>query len=100
MNAVAMMTPEPKYFAMKKADLGTRIDFDLAAMMGNSAPVVRVSWMFMFVCVMGEETHRGDAQAHAAVIFVAAAALGDGFEVRHDGGGGGGDRVVDVEKVL
>jgi hypothetical protein len=38
MKAVAMMTPEPKYFATKKADLGTRIDFERAARTGKSAP--------------------------------------------------------------
>lgn len=38
MKAVAMMTPEPKYFAMKKAVLGTRIRLDLASAMGTTAP--------------------------------------------------------------
>lgn len=48
MKAVAMMTPEPKYLAMKKADLGTRIDFERAARTGKSAPVcvlVCASWL-------------------------------------------------------
>lgn len=38
MKAVAMMTPEPKYFAMKKAVLGTCIRLDLASTMGTTAP--------------------------------------------------------------
>lgn len=38
MKAVAMMTPEPKYFAMKKAVLGTRMRLDLASAMGTTAP--------------------------------------------------------------
>lgn len=38
MKAVAMMTPEPKYFAMKKAVLGTCMRLDLASTMGTTAP--------------------------------------------------------------
>lgn len=38
MNAVAMMTPEPKYLVMKKAKGGTLILFVRAAAMGNRAP--------------------------------------------------------------
>ena len=40
MKAVAMMTPEPKYLATKKTDLGMRILFERAARTGNSAPEV------------------------------------------------------------
>ena len=40
MNAVAMMTPEPKYLQMKNTHRGTFMLFDLAAMMGNSAPEI------------------------------------------------------------
>lgn len=37
-NAVAMITPEPKYFVIKKARGGTRMRFVRAAIMGNRAP--------------------------------------------------------------
>jgi len=39
MKAVAMITPDPKYFVMKKANGGTRIRFVLAAAIGKSAPL-------------------------------------------------------------
>lgn len=35
-----MMTPDPKYLAMKKASGCTRIFFDRAAMIGSKAPAV------------------------------------------------------------
>jgi len=38
MKAVAMMTPEPKYLAMKKAHSGTPTPRCLAAYTGNAAP--------------------------------------------------------------
>jgi len=38
MNAVAIITPEPKYLVMKNAMGGTCILFDRAAIMGKSAP--------------------------------------------------------------
>lgn len=38
MNAVAIMTPDPKYFAMRKANGGTYIPFALAAMTGKMEP--------------------------------------------------------------
>lgn len=38
MKAVAMMTPEPKYLATKKAILGTRMRSERASMMGTTAP--------------------------------------------------------------
>ena len=38
MNAVAMMTPEPKYLVMKKAKGGTLILFVRAAAIGSRAP--------------------------------------------------------------
>lgn len=38
MKAVAMMTPEPKYFATKKAVLGTRMRLDRASTIGTTAP--------------------------------------------------------------
>jgi len=40
MNAVAIMTPEPKYFAMKKAHSGTPTPRCRPAYTGNAAPVV------------------------------------------------------------
>lgn len=40
MNAVAMMTPDPKYLQMKKHQLGTLMLVDLAAMIGKRAPEV------------------------------------------------------------
>ena len=39
MNAVAMITPDPKYFVMKKAKGGTCILLVRAAAMGRRAPV-------------------------------------------------------------
>ena len=39
MKAVAMMTPDPKYFVMKKAKGGTRMRFVRAAMIGSRAPI-------------------------------------------------------------
>lgn len=39
MKAVAMMTPEPKYFAMKKSDLGMPSWGFRLANTGNTAPV-------------------------------------------------------------
>ena len=38
MKAVATITPEPKYFAMKKAQAGTPNPFRLAAKTGNQVP--------------------------------------------------------------
>jgi hypothetical protein len=38
MNAVAMMTPDPKYFAMKKTHCGTFIAWLRCANTGNTAP--------------------------------------------------------------
>jgi hypothetical protein len=38
MKAVATMTPEPKYFAMKKAHVGTPAPGCLAAKTGNHVP--------------------------------------------------------------
>ena len=40
MKAVAMMTPEPKYFAMKNAHSGTPTPLCRLAYTGNAAPVV------------------------------------------------------------
>ena len=40
MNAVAMMTPDPKYFAMKKAQSGTPVPGWRAAKTGKHAPVI------------------------------------------------------------
>jgi hypothetical protein len=37
-NAVAMMTPEPKYFVMKNAKGGTLIRLVRAAIIGSRAP--------------------------------------------------------------
>ena len=37
-KAVAMITPEPKYFVMKKAKGGTRMRLVRAAIIGNKAP--------------------------------------------------------------
>ncbi len=39
MNAVAIMTPEPKYFAMKKAHSGTPTPRCRPTYTGNAAPV-------------------------------------------------------------
>jgi hypothetical protein len=39
MKAVAMITPDPKYFVMKKASGGTRMRFVRAAAIGRRAPV-------------------------------------------------------------
>jgi len=38
MKAVAIITPEPKYFVMKKANGGTFMRFVLAAAIGSNAP--------------------------------------------------------------
>lgn len=38
MNAVAMITPDPKYLAMKNASFGMCMRFVLAANIGNKAP--------------------------------------------------------------
>ncbi len=38
-KAVAMMTPDPKYLVIKKANGGTCMRFVLAAAMGSRAPV-------------------------------------------------------------
>jgi hypothetical protein len=38
MKAVAMITPDPKYFVMKKASGGTRMRFVRAAAMGRRTP--------------------------------------------------------------
>src|SRR5271163_4272887 len=38
MNAVAIITPDPKYFAMKNASGGTRMRFVRAAIIGSKAP--------------------------------------------------------------
>ena len=51
MKAVAMMTPEPKYFATKKAALGTCMDFVRAAKIGKRAPLI------MLVDVNGSGEH-------------------------------------------
>lgn len=40
MNAVAIITPDPKYFVMKKASGGTRILFVRAAAIGSRTPVI------------------------------------------------------------
>jgi phosphopantothenoylcysteine synthetase/decarboxylase len=40
MNPVAMMTPDPKYFAKSNMDLGTFKDLDRLAMTGNTAPPI------------------------------------------------------------
>jgi len=37
-KAVAMITPDPKYLAMKKASAGTRMRFDRERAIGSSAP--------------------------------------------------------------
>jgi hypothetical protein len=38
-KAVAIMTPDPKYFVIKKANGGTLMRFVRAAAMGSSAPM-------------------------------------------------------------
>ena len=38
MNAVAIITPDPKYLAMKKANSGTFTPLFLCAKMGKTAP--------------------------------------------------------------
>jgi hypothetical protein len=55
MKAVAMMTPDPKYLAMKKANGGTRIFFDWAAIIGSNAPVFHISrWTQKVVSSMAD----------------------------------------------
>jgi hypothetical protein len=48
MKAVAIITPDPKYLAMKKANLGTRIRSVLARIMGRRAPMRALvsNWAF------------------------------------------------------
>ncbi len=43
MNAVAIMTPEPKYLHMKNAQRGMLRLLDFAARIGNNAPVTRLA---------------------------------------------------------
>jgi hypothetical protein len=46
MKAVAMITPEPKYFVMKNASGGTRMRFVRAAAIGRRAPVRRYQLLY------------------------------------------------------
>jgi hypothetical protein len=43
MKAVAIMTPDPKYFVMKNASGGTRIRFVRAAAIGSRTPARRLA---------------------------------------------------------
>ena len=49
MKAVAIITPEPKYFAIKKVSLGTCMRFVLARTTGNSAPCICQYVLNMYV---------------------------------------------------
>jgi len=46
MNAVAIITPDPKYFVMKKAKGGTRMRFVRAAAIGSKAPIFELALLW------------------------------------------------------
>lgn len=61
MNAVAMMTPDPKYLQRKNTHFGTLMLLDLAAMMGRSAPDIALAPALYAMCRDRHTKHRPHA---------------------------------------
>jgi len=52
MKAVAIMTPDPKYFVMKNASGGTRMRFVRAAAIGSRTPAYIHQLFFFYIAIV------------------------------------------------